>query len=145
MRYADGLRNNTRASSTVRSCVWKTTRSRLLRRCQAHANIAGRAGTAISSLVKEGTNKFLARKNKLTGDTPLRYAPRSLGSGSAALMAGAAGWPCDGPSPTQGEPGGVPVVPYPPRLLLTDAISVSAPWRRRNTAADACFLRDLAI
>ena len=43
-------------------------------------------------------------------------------------MAGAAGWPCDGPSPTQGKPGGVPVVPYPPRLLLIDAI----PWVWEN-------------
>src|SRR6516165_9022612 len=51
-----------------------------------------------------------------------------VANGSAALMAGAAGWPCDGPSPTQGKPGGVPVVPYPPRLLLIDAI----PWVWEN-------------
>jgi hypothetical protein len=30
-------------------------------------------GAAIGSLVKEGTNKFLARQNKTTGDAPPTY------------------------------------------------------------------------
>ena len=106
-----------------RPCPWKTTISRPLRLSDIGKTLPGAPGALVSSLVKEGTNKSGTPK-QAHGRCATYLCPRSwVANGSTALMAGAPGWPCDGPSPTQGKPGGVPVVPYPPRLLRIDAVS----------------------
>jgi hypothetical protein len=64
-------------------------------------------------------------------------APRSwVANGSAALMAGAAGWPCDGPSPTQARRSScspLPAAASPNRCDTWDMIAAGKRPGGRNT------------